>query len=209
MRAASRLTILACLITLALAGTGWCANFVYKGKQTLQSVATGEKVPVPIYLVLAEDGIVDVSGDYVYVAAKLFIVGGVVGRKRFVRADLPEMRALHLTTLVGAKLRGVTIVTRGSATDTNIGNHSIQAEALHGVKKDLAARMPPKLQGTSMFASGSGASSVATGAASFATWKLSLVPDLTDQAQPGETLDQTAERVAAFLVSKGFVELVM
>ncbi len=123
MGAASRVAIFVCLITGALAGTGWCASFVYNGTQTARDVATGEKVPLAAYLVLAENGVIDV-------------------------------------------------------------------------------------QGVGVFASGSGGDPIASGGAQLSTSKFSLVRDLTDQAQPGETVDQTVERVVAFLQSRGFTEFV-
>ena len=206
MGAASRLTILVCLITSVLGGTGWCANFVYKGAQKAQDLATGEKITIPTYLVLAEDGIVNVSDDYVYTKAKMVFVGGIAGRKRFLRIQLPDFRTLHLTTIVGGKLRAVTIVSRGVATDSNVGSHNYQLEVLSGVKKDPAERMPTKLQGVSVLTSGTGPNTGASGGLQLGTSKFSLVGDLTGQVQPGETVDQTVERVVAFLETKGFTE---
>ena len=205
MGATSRLVILACLITIALAKSGWCANFVYKGTQTTVDVGTGEKFLLSAYLVLAENGAVDVSDDYVRTNVRMLIVGGIAGRKGFVRVFPPEYRTLHLATIVGGKPRAVVIVSRSVAT-SNVDSHIIETEALTGAKKDPAERMPAKLQGVAVLGSGEGHNLVATGGIHLSASKYSLVRDLTEQVQPGETLDQTEERVIAFLQSKGFSE---
>jgi hypothetical protein len=207
MATRSCVAIVVCLMASALEGTGWCANFVYKGVLKAESVTTGEKISASEYVVLAEAGRVNTSDDYVYTGYTTIFVGGVAGKKHFLRATAPEFRTVHLLQIVKGKPRAVTIVSRGVASPSDISSHNFQAEVLTGVKKDPAERMPSKLRGVSMFTSGSGSSTVATGELQLTTSKLSLVRDLTDQVQPGETLDQTVARVVAFLESKGFTEL--
>ena len=204
------LVLAAWVWTAALAGTGWCKNYVYKLSVSGTNLATGESAKLAGYYVFGDfETVVGAPPEYADANAKLIIIGGVLGKKRFFRQDSGRYRVLQLTSDVNDKPRKVVIFTQvvgGNTSDA--GSHVVNTTVLSGVVTDPRYALPLKVTGESLSSSATVQDDVLTGGATIVKYKLSLVRDLTDPIPSDETAAETVERVVTFLMDKGFIEFV-
>ena len=195
----------------AFASTAWCKNYVYKGTVAIADVFTGETQKIPTYLVIGEPINFGVRDDYQLVKSTFVIVDPkLVGKKRFIRQPSSTYRSLRRTVASGGKSRTTVVLTFSEGDETTVsldGGHSVRTALLSGLVSDVRYAMPQKLDGTALRSIGqTQGTDDSSGVASTEVWKFKLVRDVTDPIPSGETLAESVDRVAEFLMSKGFLE---
>ena len=206
----SWIAVVAALCVCASASTGWCKNYVYKGTIVVTDLFTGEVSKIPTYLVIGDAQLFGPRDDYALVGSTFVIVDpALLGKKRVLRQPGVIFRSLRQTVVNGGKTRTAAALTfsEGDGTVNQDGGHSVRTVMLSGLVTDVRYAMPQKLGGTGLRSTGqTHGTDDSSGVASAEIWKFKLVRDVTDPIPSDETLAQSVDRLAEFLMSKGFFE---
>jgi hypothetical protein len=205
MRPKSIVMCLVCLCAVVWADSAWSKSFVYKASITANQLHDGTKTVLNGYFVVGD--LRPVTGgidDYRFASTQVVVVGGIAGKKKFLRFSDGQYRAARVAKVINSKTRTVVIFLQESALqmttdDTGPEGASFLAKLLSGLVTDDHYELPMKVTGDGL----SSVSSPSAGRGTHTRYKLSLVRDLTDASPADETLQQAGDRLAAFLASKG------